>query len=205
MDDQSQTPPPTPGAAPAPPPPVSSWAAPPPAAVPGAAGFVYADVPNRLIAWIIDVIVVVILYAVVAVILAIAGLSAGVTSGSEFNALATVVFAVVLTVIAAGYFIWGWTSMRATIGMRLLGMQVGNAFDGKTLTMDQALRRALALWGPGLASSVFGNLPSIGPVISLLSFLWVIYLLYTTATSPTKQGFHDKFANSVVVKASRVV
>ncbi len=205
MDDQSQTPATMPEAAPPPPPPVSGWAAPPATPVPGAAGFVYADVPNRLIAWIIDVIVVGFVYVIVAVILAVAGLSAGVTSGGEFNAVADVVFAIVFVAITAAYFIWGWTSMRATIGMRLLGMQVGNAFDGKTLTMEQAVRRALALWGPGLASSVFGNIPGIGPVISLLAFGWVIYLLYSTAASPTKQGFHDKFANSVVVKASRVV
>jgi uncharacterized RDD family membrane protein YckC len=188
----------------APQPPVSGWQAPPPAQVPGAAGFVYADVPNRLIAWIIDVIIIGLIYLVVGIVLAIVGLSAGITSGAV-NYAATIVFGVVLTVIAIGYFIWAWTSMRATIGMRALGMQVGNAFDGKTLTMDQAVRRAAALWGPGLASSIFGNIPLIGPLISLLAFLWVIYLLYTTATSPTKQGFHDKFANSVVVKAGRVV
>lgn len=201
MDNQ-QTPP---AADAPPPPPVSGWAPPQPAAVPGAAGFVFADVPNRLIAWIIDVIVIGIIYFVVAVILAIVNLSAGVTSSGSFNALATIVFGIVLALIAAGYFIWSWTSMRATIGMRLLGMQVGNAFDGKTLTMDQAVRRALALWGPGIASSVLGNVPVVGPLISLLSILWTLYLLYTTATSPTKQGFHDKFANSVVVKAGRVV
>jgi uncharacterized RDD family membrane protein YckC len=203
MDDQSQTPP-APPAAPPPPPPVAGWAAPPPAAVPGAAGFVYADVPNRLIAWIIDLIVIGVLYFVVFFITAIVGLSGGIAS-TQFNALATIVFGVLLTLVAAGYFIWTWTSMRATVGMKLLGMQVGNAFDGKTLTMDQALRRALALWGPGLASSVFGNVPAIGPLISLVAFAWTIYLLYSTATSPTKQGFHDKFANSVVVKAGRVV
>jgi hypothetical protein len=33
----------------------------------------------------------------------------------------------------------------------------------------------------------------------------VIYLLYTTAQSPTKQGFHDKFVGSMVVKAARSV
>jgi uncharacterized RDD family membrane protein YckC len=89
--------------------------------------------------------------------------------------------------------------------MRVLGMQVGNAYDGKTLTMDQAIRRAVALWGPSTVAQFFNGVSGIGAILGLLAFLWVLYLLYTTATSPTKQGFHDKFANSVVVKAGRVV
>jgi len=35
--------------------------------------------------------------------------------------------------------------------------------------------------------------------------VWVIALLVTTAQSPTKQGLHDKFAGTVVVKAARAV
>jgi hypothetical protein len=31
-------------------------------------------------------------------------------------------------------------------------------------------------------------------------FVWMIVLLITTATSPTKQGLHDRFANSAVVR-----
>ena len=32
---------------------------------------------------------------------------------------------------------------------------------------------------------------------------WFIFLLYTTWKSPTKQGYHDVFANTMVVKATR--
>ena len=60
--------------------------------------------------------------------------------------------------------------------------------------------------GPaGWVAQFFNGLPAIGAILGLLAFLWAIYLLYSTATSPTKQGFHDKFANTVVVKAGRVV
>ena len=41
-------------------------------------------------------------------------------------------------------------------------------------------------------------------MLGLLAFLWFLYLLYTTAKSPTKQGFHDVFANTMVVKAARM-
>ncbi len=34
---------------------------------------------------------------------------------------------------------------------------------------------------------------------SLVIAVYYIYLLYTTATDPRKQGFHDKQANTLVI------
>jgi len=79
----------------------------------------------------------------------------------------------------------------------MLSIQVGNAFDGRPLTMDQAIRRWLGL---GDVISLLGVLPAAAGLGSLLLFVWVIVLLITTATSPTKQGLHDKLANSAVVR-----
>ena len=39
------------------------------------------------------------------------------------------------------------------------------------------------------------------PIVAALA--WVIFLLYTTWKSPTKQGWHDVFANTMVVKATK--
>jgi uncharacterized RDD family membrane protein YckC len=133
----------------------------------------------------------------------IVGLTAGL--GASRLDLAQVVFGVIAFAISVGYYTYSWTRMRSTVGMRMLGMQVGNAFDGKTLTNDQAIRRAIALWGPQAVAQVFSGITGIGSLVSLLALAWVIYLLYTTAQSPTKQGFHDMYANSVVVKATRTV
>ena len=36
----------------------------------------------------------------------------------------------------------------------------------------------------------------------LIELLWAIILLITTATSPTKQGLHDRFANTALVRPS---
>lgn len=187
--------------------PAGSWQAATAAAVPGASGFVYADVPNRIFALIIDAIVLAVIGIVIGVILGIVGLTATTigSNGVTFNPVATIIYGIIGFLVNVAYFVWSWTSMRATFGMKALGMQVGNAFDGKTLTMEQALRRAIALWGPATATQFFNSVPAIGAVLGLLSLLWVFYLLYTTAKSPTKQGFHDTFANSVVVKAGRVV
>jgi uncharacterized RDD family membrane protein YckC len=190
---------------PAPPP--TGWAAPPPPVQAGPAGFVYADVPNRAIAYIIDVILVGIVAAIIGVVLAGIGLSTGAfaagTLNFEVNYVGLIVTAIVGAAISAAYFVYTWTSMRGTLGMKALGMQIGNAGDGKTLTMDQGIRRWLVIAAPGILAQVLFVLPAIGTLLGLLAFGWFIYLLWTTYSSPTKQGFHDKFANTMVVKAAR--
>jgi uncharacterized RDD family membrane protein YckC len=167
-------------------------------------GLVYADVPNRAIAYIIDIIIVGIVAAIVNGVLTGMGLSSVTVRPDlrvDINYAGTLVQGVVGLLISAGYFIYTWTSMRATLGMRVLGMQIGNAADGKTLTTDQAIRRYLALSAPSILSQVLFPLPLIGFIVGLWSLAWFIYLVYTTATSPTKQGWHDVFASTMVVKA----
>ena len=172
--------------------------------VPGAAGFVYGDLPNRIIALIIDAVVFLVFLVVVGIVLGVIGLSAGFTAGGKFDAVGTLVYSVISIAVSAAYFIGSWTRSRSTVGMRVLGMQVGNAFDGKTIPMEQGVRRWLALWGPGTLASVLSGLSAIRGILSLISLAYGIYLLYSTSKSPTKQGFHDVFANTVVVKAARV-
>jgi uncharacterized RDD family membrane protein YckC len=185
---------------PAPPP--TGWAAPPPPVQAGPAGFVYADVPNRAIAYIIDGILVAI---VVGIITGITGSGVSVSLAGEvsFNFATLLIAAIISAAINAAYFIYTWTAMRGTVGMKVLGMQIGNAVDGKTLTMDQAIRRWLVLAAPGFIAQVVWVVPAFGPLVVLLAFGWFLYLLWTTYSSPTKQGFHDKFANTMVVKAAR--
>jgi uncharacterized RDD family membrane protein YckC len=187
----------------------SGWATPPPPPVQaGPAGFVYADVPNRAIAYIIDAIIVAILAGIVGIILGAVGLSTGSfttgTTNFNLNPVGLVVSAIVSAVISAAYFIYTWTNMRGTYGMKALGLQIGNAGDGKTLTMDQARRRWLIIAAPGIVAQVLFVIPAIGILLGLLAFGWFLYLLWTTYSSPTKQGFHDINANTMVVKATRV-
>jgi len=170
-------------------------------------GLVYADVPNRAIAYIIDVIVIAVLGVIIGAILGAVGLSVVTNSGTEvsYNYVASIIYALVGLAVSGGYFIYTWTSMRGTVGMKALGMQIGNAGDGKTLTMDQALKRFIALGAPFTLAQVLSPLPLVGLLISLAALGWVIYLLYSTAQSPTKQGWHDVFANTMVVKAAKAV
>ena len=174
-----------------------SWATPSQPVQPGPAGFVYADVPNRAIAYIIDAIILFVIAFGVFLILA------GIGLGNAVLGIGSIVLAVVSLAISGAYFLYTWTAMRGTVGMKVLGMQVGNAGDGKTLTMDQAVRRWIALGAPFSIAQVFSPIAGIGFIISLAAFGWFIYLLWTTYKSPTKQGFHDTFANTMVVKAAR--
>jgi uncharacterized RDD family membrane protein YckC len=219
MEDQPVTPPESPAPppeSPAPPPEsmapppaaASSWQAPapapPPRPVQGIPGFVYADVPNRFFALIIDGIVLFVLLIVIGIILAVVGIKAGPTTANT-GIVSGLVYAVISLAVGGAYFVYSWTRMRATVGMKALGMQVGNAYDGKTLTTEQAIRRYIALWGPSTLSGALSSISGIGGLIGWIVFIYLIYLLYSTAKSPTKQGFHDVFANTVVVKAARGV
>jgi uncharacterized RDD family membrane protein YckC len=189
-------------------PPTSGWAAPPAPVQAGPEGFVYADVPNRAIAYIIDAIIIAIVAGIVGIILAGIGLSSGSfaagTLNFQINYVGLIVSAAISAAISAGYFIYTWTSMRGTVGMKALGMQIGNAGDGKTLTTDQATRRWIVIAAPGILAQVLFIIPAIGILLGLVAFGWFLYLLWTTYSSPTKQGFHDKYANTMVVKATRV-
>ena len=188
-------------------PPSAGWAAPPSPVQTGPAGFVYADVPNRAIAYIIDAILVGIVASIVGAVLGGMNLAAATVNPNTFaievNFVGLILSTIVSAALSAAYFIYTWTSMRGTVGMKVLGMQIGNAGDGKTLTMDQATRRWLVIAAPGIVAQVLLVIPAIGILLALVAFGWFIYLLWTTYSSPTKQGFHDKFANTMVVKSAR--
>jgi uncharacterized RDD family membrane protein YckC len=199
---------PTPPPSTPPPAPTSGWAAPPPPVEAGPAGFFYADVPNRAIAYIIDAIILGIVNLVAFAVLNGVGLNPVTIDLSSptlvsYNFVAGVIAALVGLAISGAYFLYTWTAMRGTVGMKALGMQVGNAGDGKTMTMDQALRRWIALGAPFSVAQAFNPAPALGILIGLAALGWFIFLLWTTYSSPTKQGFHDKFANTMVVKAAR--
>ncbi len=173
-------------------------------AVVGAGGLVYADVPARIFAYIIDAIILTvgfgILYGIFGALL-IGSLATG------LGFMSFVWFVVLVLIYAAGsaiYFIYTWTKMRGTPGQRVLGLETLNAADGAVLTQPQAIRRWLYLFGPAVlgqaASLMFGGL---GFLVSVALLAYLIFLLYSTSNSPTRQGFHDVQASSVVVKIQR--
>ena len=84
-------------------------------------------------------------------------------------------------------------------------MQIGNAGDGATITTEQGVWRYVALSAPAIPACVLQLIPLLGFVIGLAGLVWYVWLIYTMAKSPTKQGWHDVFANTQIVKAARSV
>jgi uncharacterized RDD family membrane protein YckC len=160
--------------------------------VPGAPGVFFAGMWPRFAAWFVDGILLAIVGGIIGAALGSNGFSAG-NGPRSFSAVG----AIVGVVLSAAYFIGTWrTSARATPGQRLLSIQVGNAFDGQTLTLRQAAIRWAALGYPLGLLSVAAATAGLG---SLLIFVLNIVLFVTTLGSPTRQGWHDQVANTAVV------
>jgi uncharacterized RDD family membrane protein YckC len=132
-------------------------------------------------------------------------ISATIGSGAAYTARGGAVWttgdfvaSILSVVISAVYFVAFWSGgRRATLGQMLFKIQVGNAFDGKPLSTEQAIRRWLGL---GQFLSVFSfSVGAVGLVV-VLSLIWSLVLFISTSSSPTKQGLHDRFANSAVVR-----
>lgn len=204
MTEQQGPPPAQEPPPPAPPPAEQSWQGAPPPAQPAqsASGLVYADVPNRAVAYIVDAIILFVINFVIGLVVYSIFPS---TSLLAPNYVGVLIVTLIGLAINGAYFIYTWTQMRGSPGQRMLGMQVGNAADGATLTQEQAIRRWIFLGAPFGLASALSPIPTLGLLISLAGLAYFIYLLVSTAQSPTKQGFHDVQAKTVVVKGARSV
>jgi uncharacterized RDD family membrane protein YckC len=184
------------------------------AAVPGPAGLTLADVPNRIIAFVLDVIVLAIVGLVLALVVgrAFGGMTSGgssaggsvQTAGGDLNVAAFLVVALAQLALSFGYFAYSWVLLRGTLGMKMLSLQVGDQSDGHSISWDQALIRWLLL---GIAATlvtfpVFAD-SLLGRVLGILGFAWLVVLLYSMAQHPGKQGLHDRYARTILVRAGR--
>lgn len=169
------------------------------------AGTTIADFITRLVAYIID-----------GVIIGIAGYIVQlVVYGILPYPVDLIVHAAAIVAISAGYFIYFWTVRRQTPGMIVMKLLVVEDGTGATLTQSQAIRRWMFLGlplalgsllqvssGVGIGLGGLGGLAillTLVLIVALISLAWEFYLAYTTYQDPRKQGFHDKAVNSVVV------
>ena len=110
----------------------------------------------------------------------------GVSSATTGSSLLQTIVAYALV---SGYFIYLWTTRRATFGMSLLGLQVGHEVDGRTLDLNQAVIRVAAMFGPAFVASLLSSFAlGLGSIASLVSLIWFVALVYTTAKSPTTEA-----------------
>jgi uncharacterized RDD family membrane protein YckC len=188
--------PPPPGPPPSFLPPVAPWAPPPGAfstSAPGPAGLAYGRTLDRLMAWWLDSIIV----AIPALILA-ALLGGGAATAGLRLAGVSLVASVIAVGIHLLYFVAFWTgSSRATPAMRLMKLQISDAKTGDVPTVQQGIVRWLAIGGVFQLVQIIPGLTAAG---AALAVLWALVLLATTATSPTRQGVHDRLADTALVQ-----
>jgi uncharacterized RDD family membrane protein YckC len=163
-----------------------------------APGLVFSSTVSRLAAYIVDGLLLAIVAGIVTSPL---NPPQPITSSGQINVTTgTLAGTLISLAINAAYFIAFWSGgRRATLGQMLFKIQVGNAFDGKPLSTNQAVKRWLGL---GQFLNVFAFSTATVAAAGTLSAIWSLILLITTATSPTKQGLHDRFANTALVRPS---
>jgi uncharacterized RDD family membrane protein YckC len=170
----------------------------------GPGGLALANVPDRAIAYIIDAIILGIVgFIVSTVTLSVLGDNFGGIFGFAIrvhNLVSSLATALIMLAVSAAYFIGTWTRMNgATVGQRVLKLTVRDATTGGPITQQQAITRWLFVAAPFAVSFLY-VWGIIGWIVWLAALAYEIYLLVTTAQSPTRQGFHDVQAKTVVAK-----
>lgn len=169
----------------------------------GPAGVALADLPERIIAWVIDAIIIGVIGTILSTITT--GILGDNIGGVFFTVrlpslVSSIVAAVLLLLVSGAYFIGMWSRMGgATVGQRVLKLSVRDATTGQPIGQSQAITRWLVLGAP-LAIWPLYAWSILGWILWLAVIAYEIYLLVTTAQSPTRQGFHDKYAKTVVAK-----
>ncbi|MEP7379989.1 MAG: RDD family protein, partial [Chloroflexota bacterium] len=170
----------------------------------GPAGVTLADLPDRIIAFVIDAIILGIAgFIVSTVTLSVLGDNYAGVFGFAYrshNIVSSLATALIMLGVSAAYFIGMWSRMGgATVGMRVMKLSVRDAMSGAPVNQAQAINRWLYVGAP-FALSFLYVWGVIGWLVALAVFGYEIYLLMTTAQSPTRQGFHDMQAKTVVAK-----
>ena len=177
--EKQSAPAPMPAAPPPMPPATPAWQAPtePTGPFPG---LKFADHGKRLVAYIIDgliiaglVILVTVVFSVIGVIFAAA--DSGVLAGISFLVLFITVF-----VISLAYFPYFWVKSGQTPGMQVMGgLRVVRDKDGGPITIGPAILRLIGFW--------------IDSLVFYLGFIWILI-------DSRRRGWHDLIAGTVVVQ-----
>jgi uncharacterized RDD family membrane protein YckC len=194
--------------------PLVAWAAPAAAdAAPGREGYVIAGMGARLVAYFIDGLIVAIIPTILTLLVVdytdmirqtIDASRTGATAAQTTITFAVTPQLILVTLISLAlqylYFIGFWTSGgRATPGMRGLRMQVVDAAMGGTLSLGAATKRFIAMGYPlGLLILV----PALQSAAGVAQFALSLFLFFTAITNDRRQGLHDKWANSLVIRST---
>jgi uncharacterized RDD family membrane protein YckC len=138
----------------------------------------------RLVAYIIDAIIVAIPVVILAFIIGAAigvgsvATNAGQSSTNAAANGASGVIDLIAFLISAGYFIFFWSTGQ-TLAMRLFGLRVVDANTGQPIGIGRAVVRYLGFIVSGL--------------VCYIGFIWAAF-------DSRKQGWHDKIGGTVVLQ-----
>jgi uncharacterized RDD family membrane protein YckC len=147
-----------------------------------APGVEFAEFGPRLVAYIIDGLIVGGLVIVVLVSWALFALASGGIANDAMSAgaaVSVVLLVVALTVVGLGYFPWFWSRDGATPGMKMMGLLLVRDQDGGPIGGGQAILR---LVGYAVSGMVF-----------YLGYVWIL-------VDKRRRGWHDLIAGTVMIK-----
>jgi uncharacterized RDD family membrane protein YckC len=169
-------------------------------------GYVFASVGRRFAAWVVDLILLLIASGAIAALLGgwqghtrtFVG-----TDGSTFTSttyvMDTLWSEMLLALLSGAYVIPLWTIWGATLGQRMLGIQVLDAGSPRPLQLWQAVVR----WAVLFSWTALGIGSYYSGVFTLAALIWVPVLLIAVMRSSRKQGLQDRAARSLVVSRVR--
>jgi uncharacterized RDD family membrane protein YckC len=153
-----------------------------------APGVEFASHGARLVAYLIDSVILTALAVALALVVGLVFLG-GATSADEGRSVqiapaavvGTFLLVIAILLLVLLYFPFFWARGGQTPGMRLFGLRVVRDRDGGRIGWGTALLRILGMY---VASAVF-----------YLGFIWIL-------VDKRRRGFHDLIAGTVVVKRS---
>ena len=140
-----------------------------------APGIAFAGPGARLVAYIVDVIIVSILTGLLTVL----AIALAVTV--PILAILPIIAIIVVPLL---YFPYYWSHDGQTPGMKMMDIRVVRDRDGGPVTSGQAILRLIGYW--------------ISAFVFYLGFLWILI-------DKRKRGWHDLIAGTVVVKAANTL
>ena len=154
----------------------STWEAPEPVAGP-APGVAFADHGERLIAYIIDIVVTFAVVIALFVVAAILAAVAPILSILPFLGILVIPF-LAIVVIPLVYFPYYWAKSGQTPGMKQQGIKVVRDRDGGPITMGTAILRLIGYWVSGL--------------VFYIGYIWIFI-------DKRRRGWMDLLGGTVVV------
>jgi len=170
----------------------------------------YTGVFRRIVAYIVDSIILTIFGFIVGKIVGYSTISSAfqIASGKAVNAQAFRIYSIVTLIIPILYFVlMESSSKQGSLGKMLLGIKITDENGGR-ISIVTALERYVIFGVFGLITSVLSIVqgpPKVGAtmgastILSLIGFVYYIIILITMLSSEFKQGLHDKLAKTYVV------